>query len=194
MMIQCWYIFLKNKIGRHPPFLLVRYKCITNRILLYKMPHYKISIDTHFERTNTKSEEASPTPSEYDAFMTESLYNGKPRYVQYLADILGKNTIKSSKVAYIPGGTIVYTASSYHIRTAFGDRQNIIDYICENSFEDGIFEGVTAQFPTRATENYTWETHMDWPEELGVIECRHPDNFYIEKIMDDSEKEEKDSE
>jgi hypothetical protein len=152
------------------------------------MPQYKISIDTHFERTNYDSEEASPTPSEYDAFMTETMYNGKPRYLQYLAEILDKDSIKSNKVTYIPGGTIVYTASSYYIRTPFGDRENIIDYVCGNSFEDGIFEGTTAHFPTRETKDYTWEKDMSWPEELGVIECRHEDNFHIEKVVDETTK------
>lgn len=146
------------------------------------MPQYKISIDTHFERTNYDSGDASPTPSEYDAFMMETMYNGKPRYLQYLAEILDKSSIKSDKVTYIPGGTIVYTASSYHIRTPFGRRENIIDYVCENSFEDGVFEGTTAQFPTCETKDHTWEKDMSWPEELGVIECRNPDNFHIEKV------------
>ena len=157
------------------------------------MTLYKISIDTHFERTNYDSEEASPTPSEYDAFMTETMYNGKIRYVQYLAEILDKDSIKASKVSYIPGGTIVYTASSYHIKNPFGDRENIIDYVCNNSFEDGIFEGTTAQFPTRATKDHTWGTHMSWPEELGVIECRHPDNFYIEKVKEKEQEENSDN-
>jgi hypothetical protein len=160
---------------------------------------YQISLQTRFSRTNNETTERDPTPEEYDEFMKK-----EERYKQFIYELLDiaifvdeNNNIPSSTaqgddeddedkydntkvgdIQYRNGGIIEFKMSDREL-IDFSGNEDITDYIYDFPYDDTIYEGITAIYPTNATKHYEYP---DYPDELGVIDCSEEDDVTVTKL------------
>jgi hypothetical protein len=147
---------------------------------------FRVSLTLFFKKSfdgENKIKEPPPSQEEIDNFMTGYNKFGYKRYEEYVKSLYEYSEYNDTpKDIVYKKGKIEYTIYEKPENKAFNecsyDTPEIIrDLILEDSFEDGLFETEdVATFPVRRT------AFLDYPKELGVLDCRRDYYIHVKEI------------